>query len=251
MDTGWNRKLLHELIVTSATYRQVSRASAELLARDPENRLLARGPQHRLSAEQIRDNALAVSGLLVRKIGGPSVKPYQPAGLWEESGTNKTYQQDKGEALYRRSLYTFWRRTSPPPSMLTFDAHVARIMHCPTRNHVDAAAIAGTAERPSVRGGGPRTLAERLVRERGDDRDGRTKTFFVCDQPPPHGTGEGGPDAPAVPGATGVASTGAPRAAEKSLATGERPAAINRAARGRGGGHGGAGRHFHEPRRIL
>src|SRR5207244_6699514 len=119
---GWDVKALHKLIVTSTTYRQSSVAPAELVAADPDNRLLARGPKHRLSAEQIRDSALAVSGLLSRKIGGPSVKPYQPAGLWEESGTGKTYSQDHGEKLYRRSLYTFWRRTAPPPSMLNFDA---------------------------------------------------------------------------------------------------------------------------------
>ena len=82
----------------------------------------APGPKQRLLAEQIRDSALAASGLLNRTLGGPSVKPYQPAGLWEQSGTGKTYAQDHGDKLYRRSLYTFWRRTAPPPSMLTFDA---------------------------------------------------------------------------------------------------------------------------------
>ncbi|MBN9693885.1 MAG: DUF1553 domain-containing protein [Verrucomicrobia bacterium] len=122
IESGWNVKALHKLIVLSATYRQASEASPELVARDPENRLLARGPKHRLSAEQIRDQALAASGLLTVKVGGPSVKPYQPAGVWEEAGTGKTYTQDHGDKLYRRSLYTFWRRTAPPPSMLSFDA---------------------------------------------------------------------------------------------------------------------------------
>ena len=122
MDNGWDVKALHRLIVNSATYRQTSAATPEQLAADPENRLLARGPKHRLLAEQIRDSALAASGLLTVKVGGPSVKPYQPAGLWEEAGTGKSYTPDKGEKLYRRSLYTFWRRTAPPPSMLTFDA---------------------------------------------------------------------------------------------------------------------------------
>lgn len=122
METGWDRKALHRLLVTSATYRQSSVVTALLAQRDPENLLLARGPRHRLSAEIVRDRALAVSGLLVGKMGGRSVKPYQPVGVWEESGTGKTYTQDHGEALYRRSLYTFWRRTAPPPSMLTFDA---------------------------------------------------------------------------------------------------------------------------------
>ncbi|MBA4148012.1 MAG: DUF1553 domain-containing protein [Verrucomicrobia bacterium] len=122
MEHDWDLKRLHKLIVTSATYRQSSQPSAEAIAADPENIFLSRGPKHRLSAEQIRDAALACSGLLVEKVGGPSVKPYQPAGLWEQSGLSKTYVQDSGDNLYRRSLYTFWRRTSPPPSMTTFDA---------------------------------------------------------------------------------------------------------------------------------
>jgi hypothetical protein len=122
MDSGWDVKALHRLIVTSATFRQASQVSPELSARDPENALLARGPSQRLLAEQIRDSALAASGLLTRRVGGRSVKPYQPAGLWEQAGTGKTYTPDTGDRLYRRSLYTFWRRTLPPPSMLTFDA---------------------------------------------------------------------------------------------------------------------------------
>jgi len=123
MDAGWDVRELCRTIVLSATYRQSSTpADAQTWSADPQNLLLARGPRHRLSAEQLRDNALAVSGLLVRKVGGPSVFPYQPAGLWSESGTGKRYSQSKGEGLYRRSLYTFWRRTAPPPSMTTFDA---------------------------------------------------------------------------------------------------------------------------------
>jgi len=122
MDHGWDVKALHRLLVTSETYRQSSVAAKALRERDPENILLARGPQRRLPAELIRDSALAASGLLNRTVGGPSVKPYQPAGLWEQSGTGKSYSQDHGDKLYRRSLYTFWRRTSPPPSMLAFDA---------------------------------------------------------------------------------------------------------------------------------
>jgi len=119
--TGWDVKAMQKLILTSATYRQSSKTTPELLQRDPENRLLARGPRFRLPPEVIRDQALAISGLLVEKIGGPSVKPYQPAGLWTEiNGQN--YPQDHDESLYRRSLYTFWKRTSPPPTMMTFDA---------------------------------------------------------------------------------------------------------------------------------
>ena len=93
-----------------------------MLQLDPQNIWLARGPSYRLSAEQLRDAALSASGLLVRKIGGPSVMPYQPVGLWKEAGTGKSYKQSTGDGLYRRSLYTFWKRTAPPPSMLTFDA---------------------------------------------------------------------------------------------------------------------------------
>jgi hypothetical protein len=121
IQSGWNVKQLMKLMVTSATYRQQSNPSKELLRDDPENRLLARGPSHRLSAEMIRDMALASSGLLVDTIGGAPVKPYQPEGLWEEKSGEK-YTRDVGNGSHRRSLYTFWKRTSPPPSMMSFDA---------------------------------------------------------------------------------------------------------------------------------
>jgi hypothetical protein len=121
--SGWDTRDLCRTIVLSATYRQASTpVDAAAFTRDPGNRWLARGPRHRLSAEQVRDHALAASGLLVQKLGGPSVYPYQPAGLWEEAGTGKSYRQSTGPDLYRRSMYSFWRRTSPPPSMTTFDA---------------------------------------------------------------------------------------------------------------------------------
>ena len=125
-ESGWDVKRFYRLLVTSAAYRQTATVTPEQLAKDPDNRLLARGPRFRMDAEMLRDNALAVSGLLVGKMGGPSVKPYQPPGLWEEvampeSDTSK-YQQDTGESLYRRSLYTFWKRASAPASMETFDA---------------------------------------------------------------------------------------------------------------------------------
>jgi hypothetical protein len=124
---GWDVKALQKLIVTSATYRQASEVSATLLEKDPENRLLARGPRFRLPAEMVRDNALAASGLLTRHIGGPSVFPYQPPGLWEELSRGETftaqeYHESEGADLYRRSMYTFWKRSVPPAALTTFDA---------------------------------------------------------------------------------------------------------------------------------
>ena len=125
--TGWDVKAMQRLIVTSSTYRQSSKVTPALLERDPENRLLARGPRFRLSAEFVRDNALAVSGLLNSDIGGPGVFPYQPEGLWDELAfgdgfSAQSFTSSKGKELYRRSLYTFWKRTVPPPQMTTFDA---------------------------------------------------------------------------------------------------------------------------------
>lgn len=123
-DSGWDLKRLVQLIVTSTTYRQTSHASPELIRRDPANRLLARGPRIRMDAETLRDNALAASGLLVIRHGGPSVKPYQPAGLWKEMTYDGQlgYTTDTGANLHRRSLYTYWKRQAPPPNMLLFDA---------------------------------------------------------------------------------------------------------------------------------
>jgi hypothetical protein len=127
--SGWDIKHLLRLIVTSATYRQSSDASPDDYANDPENRMLARGPRFRMTAEMLRDNALAISGLLVEKIGGPTVKSYQPAGLWKDVtyDSDSEYRHDKGESLYRRSLYSFWKRQSPPPNMLVFDATTREI----------------------------------------------------------------------------------------------------------------------------
>lgn len=125
-ESGWDTKALVKLIVTSAAYRQSSRVTPELLAKDPENRLLARGPRFRVDAEMIRDSALFVSGLLSPKFGGKAVKPYQPENIWEPVGfggsNTRYYVQDHGESLYRRSLYTFIKRTAPAPNMVNFDA---------------------------------------------------------------------------------------------------------------------------------
>jgi mono/diheme cytochrome c family protein len=125
--SGWDVKAMHRLILTSAAYRQTSKVTPALLERDPENRLIARGPRYRLPAEMVRDNALAVSGLLNPAIGGPPVLPYQPPGLWEELAfgdvfSAQAYVQSHGEDLYRRGMYTFWKRTVPPAMLTTFDA---------------------------------------------------------------------------------------------------------------------------------
>ena len=120
--SGWDVKHMHRLIVTSATYRQSSKVLPEMLNKDPFNRWLGRAVRFRLPAETIRDQALASSGLLAGTIGGPSVKPYQPPGLWDDVVYDGTYVPDTGENRYRRSLYTFWKRTVPPPAMQTFDA---------------------------------------------------------------------------------------------------------------------------------
>ncbi len=123
---GWDTKAMLKFMVMSASFRQSTKISPELLRQDPQNMFLARYSRLRLSSEMIRDQALRSSGILNTEVGGPSVKPYQPAGLWEETigggGDLRTYVQDEGDKLYRRSLYTFWKRTVPPPSMITFDA---------------------------------------------------------------------------------------------------------------------------------
>jgi hypothetical protein len=127
MRTGWDVRALQRLIVTSAAYRQSSSVTPALREKDPENRLLARGPRFRLQGEMIRDTALAASGLLNARIGGPSVLPYQPKGLWEEMAfgegySAQSYEQSHGSDLYRRGMYTFWKRTVPPASLAMFDA---------------------------------------------------------------------------------------------------------------------------------
>lgn len=121
-ENDWRVKRLYKMLVMSATYRQSTHATPKAVARDPNNRRLARGPRFRMDGEMLRDIALQTSGLLVEKIGGPSVKPYQPAGVWDGSYGNQKYTQQHGENLYRRSLYTFWKRMAPMPNMEAFDA---------------------------------------------------------------------------------------------------------------------------------
>ncbi len=167
VESGWDSKKMQKLIVMSATYRQSSNADPIALAKDADNKWLSRGPKARLSAEVLRDLALSASGLLVREIGGPPVKIYQPEGLWDFNRMSGEYQQDHGKDLYRRSIYTFWKRTIPPPSMNIFDA--------PTRAYcVVKRERTATPLQALVLMNDPqfieasRVLAERMVREGGN-----------------------------------------------------------------------------------
>jgi len=177
MESGWNVKQLQKTIVMSATYRQSSAATQELLQRDPENRLLARGPRIRLGPEMIRDQALAVSGLLVEKEGGPSVKPYQPAGLWQELAGGDGYQREHGEGLYRRSLYTYWKRTIAPPFMVNFDSPNRETCTVrETRTNTPLQALDLMNEVTFVEAA--RNLAERMMTEGGRDAGERVQFAY-------------------------------------------------------------------------
>jgi hypothetical protein len=176
VDSGWDVRVLLKQVVMSATYRQSSTAPAELWARDPQNVLLARGPRHRLPAEMIRDNALAASGLLVDKMGGAPVRPYQPAGLWKEKSGN-TYQRDAGEGSHRRSLYTYWKRTSPPPAMMTLDAakrDVCVVKRQTTATPLQALVLLNDPQYVEA----ARALAQKTIREGGEAWDGRLALAF-------------------------------------------------------------------------
>jgi mono/diheme cytochrome c family protein len=175
-ESGWDVKQFFRMLVTSATYRQSALVTANKLDRDPANRMLSRGPRFRMDAEMVRDYALAASGLLVRTVGGPSVRPYQPEGVWStvampQSNTG-LYEQDAGEKLYRRSLYSFWKRSAPPPSMEIFNA--------PTREHsVVRRERTNTPLQALVTMNDPqfieasRYLAQRAIRDGGADFDER------------------------------------------------------------------------------
>jgi Protein of unknown function (DUF1553)/Protein of unknown function (DUF1549)/Concanavalin A-like lectin/glucanases superfamily/Planctomycete cytochrome C len=172
MESGWNVKAMQKLMVMSATYRQDSRVTPELLQKDPDNRWLARGPHFRLGPEVIRDQALAAAGLLVEKVGGPSVKPYQPAGLWQELSEGGGYTQDKGEGLYRRSLYTYWKRTVTPPFMANFDSPNREV--CTVReNHTNTPLQALDLMNDVVFLEASRKLAERMMLEGGANPEQR------------------------------------------------------------------------------
>jgi hypothetical protein len=185
MESGWDVKSLQKTIVMSAAYRQSSVVTPELLQKDPENRLLARGPRLRLGPDMIRDQALAVSGLLVEKLGGPSVKPYQPAGLWQELAGGDGYKRDKGEGLYRRSLYTYWKRTIAPPFMVNFDSPNRETCTVrETRTNTPLQALNLMNDETFVETA--RKLAERMIVEGGKEPRDRVKFAYelVLARPP-------------------------------------------------------------------
>ncbi len=172
---GWDVKALHRLIVTSATYRQSSRLRPELLERDPDNRLLARGPRLRLSSFALRDQALALSGLLVEKRGGPPVRPYQPPGIWEEMSFGFIrYVQDKGPSLYRRSLYTFWRRSVGPTNLFDTSPRQVCTVRLP-RTNTPLHALVLMNDTTYVEAA--RVWAERLLRQPGTPRERLARAF--------------------------------------------------------------------------
>ena len=180
--TGWNVKGMQRLIVTSATYRQSSKTTEALREKDPENRLLARGPRVRLQAELIRDTALAASGLLNDAIGGPSVMPYQPKGIWEELAfgdgfSGQAYEQSHGADLYRRGMYTLWKRTAPPASFATFDApdrEKCTARRAQTNTPLQALALLNDPTYVEA----SRALAQRALLEGGKDANARIAYAF-------------------------------------------------------------------------
>ncbi len=169
--SGWDIKAMQRLIVTSATYRQSSMVTPELREKDPENRLLARGPRVRLPAEMIRDEQLSISGLLSEKMGGVSVKPYQPDGLWEQLSAfpgRKLFERSKGEDLWRRSVYSYWKRTVPPPSLMVFDAPTREF--CVVRRQMSSTPLQALALlNDEMYVETARKLAERMMTEGGAD----------------------------------------------------------------------------------
>jgi hypothetical protein len=173
----WDYKRLLKTIAMSAAYRQSSVASAEAAARDPGNLLLSRAPARRLTAEMLRDQSLAVSGLLTERIGGPSVRPYQPDGIWDVAMGRPKYEQSKGPDLYRRSLYTFWKRTVPHPAMVTFDA--ADRSNCAvnrqsTSTPLQALALLNDVQHVEA----ARKVAERMMKEGGGTVEQRAAWAF-------------------------------------------------------------------------
>ncbi len=176
----WDMKAMHRLMVTSATYRQSARVTPKHLEKDADNRLLARAPRLRLPAETLRDQALAVSGLLVEKLGGPSVKPYMPQAVWDETsvyGDMRGYKSDTGEGLYRRTLYTIWKRTAAPPTMLLFDSpsrEICTVKRSLTNTPLQALALLNEVTYVEA----ARRLAEQMLTEGGTTPEARIAWAF-------------------------------------------------------------------------
>jgi hypothetical protein len=190
-DSGWNVKHMYKLMVMSATYRQSSKTTSQQLAKDPRNALLSRGPRFRMDAEMVRDIALQSGGLLVQKIGGPSVKPYQPPSIWEQVSypTSDTlhYVQEHGEAIHRRSMYTYVKRMAPQPNMDAFDAPVRDVV-CTRRQRTDTPLQALVTMNDVQWVEAARALAERVIREAEplpEQRINRMGLILLGHVPPP------------------------------------------------------------------
>ena len=172
VESGWKLKRIYKMLVMSATYRQSAKATAEAIAKDPQNRLLSRGPRFRMDGEILRDCALQASGLLREKLGGPSVKPYQPSGVWGGAFGGGGYAQDHGESLYRRSLYTFWKRMAPMPNLEAFDA-TDRTSSCIRRQRTDTPLAALVLMNDPQYLEAARNLAVRILKEDGSTPESR------------------------------------------------------------------------------
>ncbi|MCA9021679.1 MAG: DUF1553 domain-containing protein, partial [Planctomycetaceae bacterium] len=183
-EQGWDVKHIIRKILLSATYQQSSEGTPELWKDDPQNRLLGRGARFRLQAETIRDATLKVSGLLVERVGGASVNPYQPEGLWREvshygssPATAQVFVQDHGEKLYRRSMYTYWKRTVPPPNMQTFDApnrEVCLVSRARTNTPLQSLVLLNDVQFVEA----SRNYGERIMKEGGEDVESRIRFAF-------------------------------------------------------------------------
>jgi hypothetical protein len=181
-ESGWDVKKLFKLMVTSAAYRQSAVTTPDKLVKDNANRLVSRGPRFRMDAEMVRDYALAASGLLVKQIGGPSVKPYQPEGVWEAvtlGGNTSRYEREKGESLYRRSMYWFWKRSAPPSSMEIFNAP-SRESCCVKRERTNTPLQALVTLNDPQFVEAARFLADRTLELGGDSDDSRIE--FIAER---------------------------------------------------------------------
>jgi hypothetical protein len=190
-ESGWNIKHMYKLMVMSAAYRQSAKATPDQLAKDPKNLLLAHGPRFRMDAEMLRDVALQSSGLLLNKVGGPSVKPYQPPNVWEQVGIGGSdtlvYEQQKGDSLYRRSMYTYWKRMAMLPDMDAFDAPMRDVV-CTRRQRTDTPLQALVTMNDVQWVEAARALAERVIKEGGAKPERRIQLMseiLLAHDPPP------------------------------------------------------------------